>query len=426
MISSFKKRLYFVVAAYFGFWARIVLWRWKPRVVVVTGSSGKTTTLHLIEAQLGDQATYSHHANSAIGLPFFILGMPPNVERRSQWLLTFVIAPFKIFRRLPQQKLFIAEADTDRPHEGAFLSTLLKPEVTLWVSVYNTHALNFDYLAGTSQFPKVIDAIAYEFGHFLAQTRKMALINGDQEKLVAQSGRAIFKPEIKKISKTSLTNFKIEKGLTIYRFGKLQMTLRGLNPRELGTAILMVRALTEYLGVHFDPNFLKFNQPPGRSSVFEGVKSTTIIDSTYNTGTEAMTAMLALFAEHTAKNKWAVVGDILEQGKLEAAQHRALAHAIATSKPRRVILLGPRTKKDTLPELKKILPKTIIVSFESPKEVLDYLLAELKGGETLFFKGGRFLEGVIEQLLRNPEDAQHLVRRDPVWTARRQKWGLPH
>ena len=59
MIASLKKRLYFFVAGYFRFWARFVLERWQPRIVVVTGSNGKTTLLHLIESQLGEKAIFT-------------------------------------------------------------------------------------------------------------------------------------------------------------------------------------------------------------------------------------------------------------------------------------------------------------------------------------------------------------------------------
>ena len=57
------------------FCAQIQLFLWKPRIIVITGSSGKTTLLHLIEAQLGNRAKYSHFANSSFGIPFDILGL---------------------------------------------------------------------------------------------------------------------------------------------------------------------------------------------------------------------------------------------------------------------------------------------------------------------------------------------------------------
>src|SRR5665213_364506 len=111
MIHAIKKRLYFVAASYFAFWAKLVLRRWCPQIIVITGSSGKTTTLHLLEAQLGDKAIYSHHANSAIGIPFHILGMETNVLSRLTWLSRFLVAPFHSLRRLPEQRIYVVEAD---------------------------------------------------------------------------------------------------------------------------------------------------------------------------------------------------------------------------------------------------------------------------------------------------------------------------
>jgi UDP-N-acetylmuramoyl-tripeptide--D-alanyl-D-alanine ligase len=163
--------------------------------------------------------------------------------------------------------------------------------------------------------------------------------------------------------------------------------------------------------------------PPGRSNVFQGQKGTTLIDSTYNTGLDATTALLELFKLYPAEHKWLVLGDILEQGSLEQAEHEGLAEAIKEVGAERVILLGPRTRRYSLPILQAA--KVNVVSFERPDEVLAYLQKELTGGEALLFKGGRFLEGVIEQLLAEPSQAAQLVRREPIWVKRRQAWGLP-
>ena len=48
MFGQLKKKLYFPVAGYFRFFAAIRLKRWNPRIIVVTGSNGKTTLLHLL------------------------------------------------------------------------------------------------------------------------------------------------------------------------------------------------------------------------------------------------------------------------------------------------------------------------------------------------------------------------------------------
>ena len=51
MLEKLKARLYFLVAGYFAFWARLVLRRWQPVIILVTGSSGKTTLFHLLEVR---------------------------------------------------------------------------------------------------------------------------------------------------------------------------------------------------------------------------------------------------------------------------------------------------------------------------------------------------------------------------------------
>jgi UDP-N-acetylmuramyl pentapeptide synthase len=135
--------------------------------------------------------------------------------------------------------------------------------------------------------------------------------------------------------------------------------------------------------------------------------------------------MLTLFKEFQAKTKWLVIGDILEQGAQEGSIHTEAANDIATVSAQKIILVGPRLKKYTAPELLKIgVSEDSLVVYESPKDALDYILKEIKGGETMLFKGARFLEGVIEHILADKSDIENLCRRQAVWQNRREKWGL--
>ena len=86
MLKKIKNQLYFVVAQYFRYLAIIQLRKWQPRIIVVTGSNGKTTTMHLLEAQLGTQAVYSHGANSTYGIPFHLLGLQRITYSLTEWI----------------------------------------------------------------------------------------------------------------------------------------------------------------------------------------------------------------------------------------------------------------------------------------------------------------------------------------------------
>ncbi|HSX53617.1 MAG TPA: Mur ligase family protein [Patescibacteria group bacterium] len=425
MLHTLKKRLYFVVAAYFAFWAKFVLRRWKPRIVVITGSSGKTSVLHIAEAQMGTQAIYSHHANSAIGIPFHVLGMEPNVSSKADWLVRLVAAPFNIFRSLPPQKLYVVEADSDRPHEGNFIANFLKPEVTIWVSLSHTHSMNFDSLVKNGTFPSHEAAIAKEFSDFVAATTKLVLANGDQPELVRELARAKRGVEVKQLSTKAVTNYELTSSQTIFTIGGQKFTVPGLHPKEVGIGLQMISELTKYFDLPSETSYTQLKLPPGRSNILKGIKNTTIIDSTYNNGLGAVKAILELYKAYPAEHKWLVIADILEQGSLESDEHKRLAEEISKISVDRVVLLGKRTHEYSYPTLKDKLPEGTVVSFVLAGEVLDYLQKELKGGETILFKGAQGLEGVIEQLLADPKDAKQLVRRGTTWTKRRQAWGLP-
>ena len=423
MLHSLKKRLYFIVSAYFVFWAKFILRRWKPRIVIITGSSGKTTLLHMVEAQIGDQAVYSHNANSAFGISFHLLGLAPNVPSKLAWLKYFLVAPFHIFKTVPTQTLYIVEADCDRPREGELTARFVKPEVVLWVSLSHTHSMNFDNLVKSGKFATHELAIAHEFGNFARAASKLVIANSDYPAINSELQNLASKVPIQKVSVSSLTGYELTASTTKFKLADQEVTLPGIHPKEAGASLQMVTKLLQYLGLPFDASFSKFHMPPGRNNILLGKNNLTIIDSTYNTGLGASIAVLNLFSQFPAVTKWLVIGDILEQGSIEQAEHEQLASQLAKTGAAQIILLGQRNKTYTLPVLQKLnLP---VVAYDSPKDVLDYINAHIKGEEAILFKGAQGLEGVIEQLLVNPADAAKLVRRGQLWIKRRQAWGLP-
>ena len=93
-------------------------------------------------------------------------------------------------------------------------------------------------------------------------------------------------------------------------------------------------------------------------------------------------------------------------------------HGVCNMKLMKVILIGPRVSKYIGP----LIPNA--QTFEMPQPGLDYIAGTLSGGETILFKGARFLEGIVEKLLLNRNDVQKLVRREKAWQNRRKAWGL--
>lgn len=425
MIFWLKKHLYFFVAWYFRFFAVLRLNRWSPKIILVTGSNGKTTLLHLLAAQLGGLARYTFHANSSFGIPFNILNLERKTLLKREWFGLFLKAPINVFLPLPKEKIFVVEADVDRPGEGRFLASFLRPEVVLWVGVARTHGMNFENLVAAGRFGSVVEAIAYEFGYFLEYCRNLAVINGDIAEEVAQEKRA--RCDIVEVKKKGiLREYSLGEKGTVFRIDKEKYVFKDLLPEEIFYGIKMCKLAIEYLGEEFDTRFENFKLPPGRSSLFKGIWEITIVDSCYNANLSSMRAILKMFVKFESKHKWVVLGDMLEQGEGEREEHERLAELIDVGNFERVVLMGPRVSEYTYPKLLSLrveLDKSV-ERFLGPKETLDYLLENLKGGETILFKGARFMEGIIENLLFDKKDVAKLSRREEIWEKRRKNFGL--
>ncbi len=424
--SRLKKKMYFFVAGYFGFFAARVLKKWQPQIIVVTGSSGKTTTLNMLEAQLGEKALFSHHANSAIGIPFHILGMNGIQDSRWEWIGKFIKAPFRALTTKHEEKIYVVEADADRPGEGDFLSKLLKPMITVWVSSSRTHSMNFEGLVKSGTFKSLEEAIAYEYAHFADHTQRLVITDGDNPNIKAALQNK--QVPVKYIyHKEAIEDYRISEGESMVTIaGHHTYIFRQPQPPVISYQVAFLDEVLKLLEITPDYSFERLDFPPGRSRVFKSALDFTIIDSTYNANLDSMKAMLAMFERYPGEQKILVLGDMLEQGGNEEAEHKKLADLVLnlSFKPKQIILLGPRVKRYTFPILRDEMPTVPVSIFVNPHDVLDYLRAEIKGGEVVLFKGARFLEGVIEKLLADPQDAKYLARRGNIWRKRRAEWGL--
>ena len=324
----------------------------------------------MVESQLKDNAVYSHHANSSYGVPFNILGLERKTLKHMEWFSLILLAPFRIFTGTPKQKIYVVEADCDRPQEGIFLSTLLNPEVTIWLSSTRTHSINFDSLVTDKKFPNVESAIAFEYSHFLEKTSNLVIYNSDSDLIKNQLGRTQAKTT--SISEKSLNSYEVSKNGTKFKINKKTYSFKFLLPKASFSSVYASILLNEYLNVPIDESFGDFELPPGRSSIFKGVKNITIVDSCYNSSFASALEIINMFNKMKAEKKWIVIGDMLEQGNQEKEEHEKLANLIKKSNYDSVILLGPRIIQHGSKILETYYEDRVI-SFTSPKDVLDFL-----------------------------------------------------
>jgi len=416
----FKDTFYFVAAGYFRFWARISLERWQPRVIVVTGSSGKTTLLHLLEAQLGKDAKVSHHANSAFGIPFDLLGLHGVESNSSEWIKLALLAPIRAFVYKVEQEFYLAEVDAERPGEASFLADLLKPEVTLWVSSETTHAMFYEKQMSAGKFKTVQEAIAFQYAYIAKQTNDLVVASGDNTNIV--DSLKDLKTKLRLVKKSDdLVKYDFSDTSTAYELGSGGLyEVPQLLPEDVFCQIVMLDELMTYLERTPDYEFDIYSPPAGRSSIFSGIKDIKIIDSSYNANLSSIKVIGELFKSYKAKTKWAVIGDMLELGTSAKSEHEKLAKVISDMEIERCILVGPLVKKYTLPLLEKD-KKLKVVAFDNSADAKPYFSKNIKGGEAILFKASQstHLEVIIKDLLVNADDADKLPRQSEAWTKKR-------
>lgn len=418
-LSAVKKKLYLGVAGYFRACASLSLRRWKPRVIAVTGSVGKTTLLNMLEVQLGERAHYSHNANSAYGIAFDILDMTGITGSKLKWIYLFAAAPIRALWFRHDQAFYVVEIDGERPKETEFLATWLRPEVTLWVSVGRTHAVFFDGQVRQGLFPTVEEAIVHEFAYLPLNTTTLVIYDGDTP-LIQKTMDGLRDTPSRAVSRANLESYAAWPNKTVFTVAGTTYTFNHPLPKEVATQLAILGEFAAYLGEEPVRDMSTFVQPVGRSNYFLGIRGVQLIDSSYNAHLISMRSIIGLFSDIQADHKWIVIGDMVEQGTGEADQHTKLGQELAAAQFERYILVGRRTQRYTLPEL----DPTKTVSFLQPKDAALYLEQAVTGRETILFKGSQYLEGVVEHLLADPAEAVRLPRQDAAARKRRAGWGI--
>ncbi len=282
-----------------------------------------------------------------------------------------------------------------------------------------SHAVFYEQEVAAGNFANVDDAIAHEFSTIPANTRELVIIDGDNEKMLETTKN--IEAKVVSVKKDALKSYEVYPDKAIFEFAKHKFAFHDPMPRDVTIQLVMLEKLMKYLNEPINYDLNDFQMPPARSNYLEGKKGIKIIDSSYNAHIISMTTVLDMVKVLHAPHKWLVIGDIIDQGRLEGEEHEKLAQLLLDTKVENIVLIGRRTKKYTYPLLKD---KAKVQSFDKPQQALKYLEKNLTGKETVIFKGSQYLEWIVEKLLAHPEDVSNLARQNEAHRRRRASWGL--
>ena len=429
---------------------RILLSRWKPTIIGVTGSVGKSSFVRLLAVMLQSEFSVfaTKRGNSETGIPLELLGLEWLIKERGflHWLPVVFLAPVMAVVAPRKERVLIVEMAIDSPEKPKnmeYLLEMVKPSIGVLLNVSAAHTEQFSKLF--SQHPtedQLLNAIAHEKGKLLTALKKneQAILSTDQDHVkkllpnissnVTTFGFAHSSDFI--VSNTSISlqksTFVISERATgqEYAVDLKQVVL----PKAFGSSIASCFAVGVTLGLHPKKirsilnNMNKADRDSlslaGRSTLFEGKRGSTILDSSYNSSPTSLTEFLQIFSSLQPKRggrKILVLGDMRELGPLTDSHHQSIVREIKNSKPDVVYLVGPIMNRVVSPKLEQL--EIEVHGYASSKMVGKALAKDIRQHDLVLVKGSQntiFLEEAVKQILKSPsQDTARLCRQQKDW-----------
>lgn len=415
--------------------ARAVLRRYKPRIIAVTGSVGKTTTKDAIYATLSSEVHVRKSEksfNSEIGVPLTILGLENAWRDPIRWALNVFRGLFIALVYQPYPQWLVLEVGADRPGDIRSIAKWLRPDIAVLTGVPDI-PVHIEFFRSVEELVKEKRALA----EYIAPGGKIVL-NGDDPRMrelipdfrgatitygcdthcdyAASHEEIVYENE-----RPMGVSFRLQ-----HAGSSIPVTIHGSLGRPKVYAALAAIAVADTVGV--DPisasrSLSTWLTSPGRMHLIEGKKGSVLVDDTYNSSPAAASAALKTLRDiGHAKRKIAVLGDMLELGKYSADAHRAIG-AEAAECASVLYAFGLRARGIAEGALQTGMLESKVHSYDNDRltTLVNDLVSDLKPGDVILVKGsqGMRLEKVVKALMEKPEDAPDLlVRQDIEWDTR--------
>lgn len=337
---------------------------WTGDVVGVTGSAGKTTTKDVIAEMLAEQFRTEKtqgNLNNHIGLPLSLLRLDDHAQ--------------------------VAVLEMGMNHAGEIrqLAQLASPRVGVVTNVGSAHIENFESIEGIAAAKReLIEALG---------PAGVAVLNADDNRVAAfanyHPGRSILYGQSQRAELRAHDVQSTPDG-TRFHVGpvRFETTLTG---RHNVSNILASLATASAFGVAPDRlvDRVRALVPPkmrGERLTHNGIL---IFNDCYNSNPDAARAMLDVLRDTPAKRRIAVLGEMLELGRLAEALHRDVGNYAAASGID--VLVGIRGACCYMLDAAKLsgIADGAAFFFDDAREAGELVRSLAQPGDAILFKGSR-------------------------------------
>ncbi len=432
MKKTFKK----IIVTITTWQAKLVLLRYRPKIIAITGSVGKTSTKDAIFTVMSHFKTVRKSEksfNSEIGIPLTILGSPNGWSNPAVWIENIIHGFLLIIWKQEYPEWLILEVGAGKPGDIKNIAPWLSPDIVV-ITRFPDKPVHIEFFGTAERIIEEKSALANAL-----KPDGILILNHDDEKVYALHGKA----NRKTVSYGFHENATYHATHPTYLYDShMGMNIpEGINFKlEYGGNTFPV-TLPHVIGMHYVGSALAalacanvagcdllqsislvadYVTPPGRLSLIEGINGSIIIDDTYNASPVAMEAALDVLFDIKGKRKIAVLGDMLELGRFTEEAHRAIADNIIGMVDV-LVTVGPRAKFIADAALEKGFPEKELYQFDSSRTAATFLQGIVEKGDIILLKGSQSvrLERAVEAIMAHPElKAKLLCRQEKEWGKR--------
>ncbi|HBA52506.1 TPA: hypothetical protein DCY68_01755, partial [Candidatus Azambacteria bacterium] len=286
--------------------AAAVLKKYRPYVIAVTGSVGKTSTKEAIFAvsksfEPKTRRSFANY-NTEIGVPLTILSEKEKIRGFRSWLKVILKGLTLLALRLDYPKILILEMAADRPGDIKYLTEFVKPNVGV-VTAIGEIPVHVEFFSG----PKAVAREKAVLIESVAPSGR-SILNYDDEVVLEMKEKSRarvltfgFSPE----ADVKATNYEMrspasgdQAGISFkleYGGSFVPARLYDVFGKQAVYAVLAAASCGLVLGmnlVEISEALKNYQSPPGRMRIIKGIKNAWIIDDTYNASPLSTTAAL--------------------------------------------------------------------------------------------------------------------------------------
>lgn len=403
--------------------AKLVLAKYRPKIIAITGSVGKTSTKEAIFCVLKHDFRVARNVknyNNEIGVPLTILRIKNSPGKnifKWLWVLWSTLL-LLIIKDNKYPQILVLEMAADKKGDIHYLTSIAKPDIAVITAIGSSHLEKF----GT------IKNIIKEKSSILKRMslKDWAIINGDDPNL-----KEVIKNTtvpVKTFGQNSTNDVQVTGISVSEKEGQLgtsfklklensetPMFLNGALGWQHAQTAAAAAAVAQILGlnmVRISQRLVDYRPARGRMNLLPGVNNTWVIDDTYNASPQSSLAALEVLAQvPVTGRRIAVFGDMLELGSESESGHYTVGKKVAELQIDYLFVFGERSKMIEQGAKEGGMNVDHIYHFPFVVNSGNFVRELIKPGDIVLVKGSRGskMEQMVYEIMARPWEADEVL-----------------